>query len=107
MAKLAPAFGVVGTLIESIKMMLGLSATDPKKMLDGVSTNMAAALLTTFYGVILSNLIFSPISLKVEKRIEERIILMDIIMEGTLLILEKTPPALVHDQLKAFLLLLK
>ncbi|MCZ6676634.1 MAG: MotA/TolQ/ExbB proton channel family protein [Candidatus Poribacteria bacterium] len=103
MAKLSPAFGVVGTLIGLIIMMKGLDPEDTAKMMSTLGSGMATALLTTFYGILLSNLIFLPIALKVEKRIEERVILMNIIMEGTLLILEKTPPTLVQDRLKVFL----
>ena len=103
MAKLSPAFGVVGTLIGLVIMMQGLDPTDTAMLMKSLGSGMATALLTTFYGVLLSNLIFFPIAVKVEKRTEEKMILMNIIMEGTLLILEKMPPSLVQDRLKAFL----
>ncbi|MCH8294305.1 MotA/TolQ/ExbB proton channel family protein [Candidatus Poribacteria bacterium] len=103
MARLAPAFGVVGTLIGLVIMMQGLDPQDAGKLMKTLGSGMATALLTTFYGILLSNLIFFPIAVKVEKRIEERVVLMNIIMEGALLILKRTPPALVHDRLKAFL----
>jgi chemotaxis protein MotA len=103
MAKLSPAFGVVGTLIGLVIMMQGLDPKGTAMLMKSLGSDIATALLTTSYGVLLSNLIFFPIAVKVEKLPEEKIILMNIIMEGTLLILEKMPPALVQDRLKSFL----
>ena len=103
MAKLSPAFGVVGTLIGLIIMMSGLDPQNTSRMMRSLGSGMAVALLTTFYGVLLANLIFLPIAIKVERRIEERITLMHIIMEGTLLIQKREAAKLVKDHLVAFL----
>ena len=64
---------------------------------------MATALLTTFYGVLSSNFIFSPIATKIEKRIEAQILMMRVCMEGIILVLKKTPENMVRDQLKVYL----
>ena len=64
---------------------------------------MATALLTTLYGVLFSNFVFSPIATKVEKRIEDQILMMRVCMEGIILVLKKTPENLVRDQLKVYL----
>ena len=98
MAKLAPAYGIIGTLIGLIGMMQSMSVG-----LGNLGAHMAVALTTTLYGILLSNLIFLPIAIKVEKRIEERVILMCVIRDGTLFIKDKAPAAIVLDKLKAYL----
>ena len=99
MAKLSPAYGLIGTLIGFIGLMQVMGG-------GGLSTlgqHMAVALTTTLYGILLSNLIFLPIAVKVEKRIEERVLLMCVIRDGVLFIKDKTPAAIVYDKLKAYL----
>ena len=99
----APAFGVVGTLIGLVVMMAGLDPSDTEKLMKGLGTGMATALLTTLYGVLFSNFVFSPIATKVEKRIEDQILMMRVCMEGIILVLKKTPENMVRDQLKVYL----
>lgn len=99
MAKLSPAYGLIGTLIGFIGLMQAMGG-------GGIATlgqHMAVALTTTLYGILLSNLIFLPIAVKVEKRIEERVLLMCVIRDGVLFIKDKTPAAIVYDKLKAYL----
>ena len=98
MAKLSPAFGMVGTLIGMIVMFRGMSDG-----LDSVGPGMATAMITTFYGLLLGYLFFLPIAVKLERRMEERVRLMTVIMEGLILVAKKTPPDLVMDELKAYL----
>ena len=50
----APAFGMIGTLIGLIQMMASMS--DPSQ----IGPSMDVALLTTFYGALLANLVFLP-----------------------------------------------
>jgi chemotaxis protein MotA len=99
MAKLSPAYGLIGTLIGFIGLMQAMGG-------GGIATlgqHMAVALTTTLYGILLSNLFFLPIAVKVEKRIEERVLLMCVIRDGVLFIKDKTPAAIVYDKLKAYL----
>ena len=56
MAKYAPGFGLLGTVVGLIKLLSSL--TSPAALGQG----MALALVTTFYGIFLSNLIFQPIA---------------------------------------------
>ncbi len=98
MAKLAPAYGIIGTLIGLIGMMQSMSGG-----LGNLGAHMAVALTTTLYGILSANLIFLPIAIKVEKRIEEQVILMCVIRDGTMFIKDKTPAAIVLDKLKAYL----
>lgn len=79
MAKFAPAFGMVGTLIGLVQMFATLS--DPSR----IGPPMALALLTTFYGVLISNLFFLPLASKLRSRTDDEIHLMKVIQEGILL----------------------
>jgi len=65
--EIAPAMGLIGTLIGLIRMLGNL---DDVNM---IGPAMAVALLTTFYGAILSYLIFYPLSAKLEKNSEDEV----------------------------------
>lgn len=71
-----PAFGMVGTLMGLINMLKQLD--DP----NAIAPAMALALVTTFYGSILANGIFTPISSKLKIRHEEEYLCKMIVMEG-------------------------
>jgi chemotaxis protein MotA len=98
MSKMAPAFGIIGTLIGLIGMMQSMGGD-----IAGIGPSMATALTTTLYGILMANMLCLPIAIKVEKRIEERVILMSVIRDGILFIHDKTPAAIVLDKLKAYL----
>merc|ERR1712098_693853 len=78
MATYAPAFGMIGTLVGLVNMLEVMDAGD----LEVIGPRMAVALLTTFYGILLANLVFKPIAVKLERRTEERLITMNIVLEG-------------------------
>lgn len=98
MAKMAPAFGIIGTLIGLIGMMQSMGS-DVRTL----GPAMAVALTTTLYGVTMANLLCLPIAVKVERRIEERVVLMQVIRDGILFIKDKTPAQIVLDKLRAYL----
>ena len=64
---------------------------------------MSVALVTTFYGCILANLIFHPISAKLAVRDEEERIYKEIIVEGVLGIQEGDNPKNLKERLTASL----
>jgi chemotaxis protein MotA len=64
---------------------------------------MAVALLTTFYGAVLANVIFLPIAKKLEERSQEESLYMEIAMEGVISILHGEHPQIVREKLLAFL----
>ncbi len=94
---LAPAFGMIGTLIGLILMLANL--TDKAS----IGAGMSVALITTLYGAILANLIFLPISKKLEGRNYDEILLKEIMLEGTLSIQSGDNPRIVKDKLASFL----
>jgi len=97
MGTYAPAFGMIGTLIGLIQMLRTLD--DPSKIGQG----MATALITTFYGALLANLICLPIAGKLRMRSEEEIFSRELIIEGILSIQSGDNPRIVEEKLKAFI----
>ncbi len=97
MGKYAPAFGMVGTLIGLVQMLAGLE--DPST----IGPKMAVALITTFYGALLANLFFIPMSTKLKRRSETETLEMQLIIEGLLSIQEGENPNIMVDKLKVFL----
>jgi len=93
----APAFGMIGTLIGLINMLQSLS--DPTTL----GPAMAVALITTFYGVVMAQLIFNPIANQLRIKNEEEQIQKDIIIEGVLSIQDGENPRVIRDKLNAFI----
>ncbi|MBU6429683.1 MAG: MotA/TolQ/ExbB proton channel family protein, partial [Cyanobacteria bacterium REEB65] len=96
MATLAPGFGLVGTLIGLIIMLTRLQ--DISK----VAPSMATAMTATFYGVILANLIFLPLSVKISRRLETKTWLHEMIKSGVLMIYDKRHPLFVREKMNAY-----
>ncbi|MFO8046044.1 MAG: MotA/TolQ/ExbB proton channel family protein [Halomonas sp.] len=99
MALYAPAFGMVGTLIGLVNMLAVVDVGD----LALVAERMAVALLSTFYGIVLANLVFKPVAVKLERRTEERLITMNMIMEGVSLLSRRRAPAFIEATLNSFI----
>lgn len=92
-AELGPAFGMIGTLIGLVNMLQNMSD------IDTLGPNMAVALITTFYGSLLANAFFAPISNKLRVRHEEEYLCMSIIAEGVQAIQAGENPKLVQERL--------
>lgn len=97
MGDLSPAWGMVGTLIGLVIMMLNLD--DPSQ----IGPSMAVALLTTFYGAVLANLVFIPCATKIEQRSDKSLHHHDIIIEGIISIANGENPGTLKDKLTGFL----
>ncbi|MDD5529855.1 MAG: MotA/TolQ/ExbB proton channel family protein [bacterium] len=95
--KFAPAFGILGTLIGLIQ--IGRSASDSSV----IGSSIAVAFVSTFYGVILANLIFLPIAGKLEGLTQEETLEKRLIIKGILAIQSGEPTLVIEDQLSAFL----
>jgi len=97
MGTYAPAMGLIGTLIGLVQMLQNLN--DPSK----IGPGMAVALLTTFYGAVMANMIFLPISGKLKKRSSEEVQYREIILEGIISISGGINPHIIEQKLHAFL----
>ena len=63
---------------------------------------MGLALITTFYGVFLANMIFLPIGGKLKRRSENEMMLKSIIVEGIISIHAREHPILIQEKLMTF-----
>jgi chemotaxis protein MotA len=86
-----------GTLIGLVQMLQTLN--DPS----GIGPAMAVALLTTFYGSILSNLVFLPISGKLRTRSKEEVLPKEMTIQGIISLSNGDHPRILEQKLKAFL----
>jgi len=96
-ATLAPAFGMIGTLIGLINMLAYMD--DPAT----IGPSMSVALVTTMYGSIIANLFANPISYKLASRSAQEIAMKELVLEGVLSIQSGDNPRVVEERLKAFL----
>lgn len=96
MAEYAPAYGMIGTLIGLINMLKNLDNTDT------LGIGMSTALITTFYGIILANLVFAPIAGKLKINSEREISYNELILEGLLSIQAGENPRIVEEKLTSF-----
>lgn len=105
MGKYSPAFGMIGTLIGLVVMLYGMGtiSTQGKDPMEALGKGMGAAIITTFYGTIMANLIFNPMAVKFEARVERRNILQAMLIEGVLLIQARKHPLIVREKLNSFL----
>lgn len=97
MGEAAPAFGMIGTLIGLVQMLRQLD--DPSR----IGVGMATALLTTFYGALLANLLFIPLAGKLQTRSKEEEVVRQMMIEGLTGIQSGVNPGVLHDRLISFL----
>lgn len=96
----APAFGMVGTLIGLINMLVNM---DPEGGSSNIGKDMGVALITTFYGVILANLVFNPIANNLRTRDEEECLCRQLIVEGVMAIQSGENPKFIREKLEGYL----
>ncbi len=75
-AEVSPAMGLIGTLVGLVQMLGNLD--DPST----IGPSMAVALLTTFYGAVLSNMVFTPLAAKLERESDDEILRNTIFLTG-------------------------
>ena len=100
MGNMAPAWGMVGTLIGLVIMLSGFGGAGGT---DALGAGMSAALITTFYGSVLANLFFLPMAAKVGSRIQFTSTIQALLVEGAKLIHQKKHPIIVREKLNSFI----
>lgn len=96
----APAFGMVGTLIGLIKM---LNSMDPGAGgSSSIGPAMGVALITTLYGCILAQMVFNPIASNLRIRDEEEVLCRMIIVDGIMSIQSGENPKFLKEKLLTF-----
>lgn len=96
-SKFPPAFGLLGASTGMISMMINLTDGGTKI----IGNAMAIALVATFWGIALANLIFLPLSDLAQKIAQEDSHTRQIIMEGILLIKQNEHPEVIVETLKS------
>lgn len=92
----APAFGMIGTIIGLIQMLQNMD--DPSS----IGPAMAVALVTTFYGALLANILFLPLATKLQQRSIQEVQQKKLITEGLLSIQAGDNPRILVQKLNGF-----
>ena len=95
--RLAPAFGMIGTLVGLVIMLKNMQ--DPSN----IGPALALALLTTLYGAVLANLIALPLAEKLGRRSKQEILLKMIVVRAIRAIQSGDNPRLVERKLAILL----
>ncbi len=98
LGKLFPAFGLIGTLIGLVTLMRHLAGAD----LAAIGPGLGMAVLTTLYGAVLANVVVLPLSSKLQAYLTRRTLLMQMIVEGTLLLHRREYPTRIERALRAY-----
>jgi len=97
MGSISPAMGMIGTLIGLVQMLQNMS--DPSS----IGPAMAIALITTLYGAILANILFLPISGKLQVLSSHECLIKEMLLEGILAISQGLNPRIMESKLQAFI----
>ncbi len=97
MAMYAPSFGMIGTIIGLISMLSKME--DPSM----VGPAMALALTTTFYGSLLSTMLFFPAAGKLRTHMIESVTNLEIVFTGSISILRGEHPMILYEKASAFI----
>ncbi|MCT8985832.1 flagellar motor protein PomA [Shewanella phaeophyticola] len=97
MGDVAPAMGMIGTLVGLVAMLSNMD--DPKS----IDPSMAVALLTTLYGAIIANMIAIPMADKLSLRMGEELLNRNLIMDAVLAIQDGQNPRVIEGFLKNYL----
>lgn len=93
----APAMGMIGTVIGLVAMLQTMN--DPST----IGPAMAMALLTTFYGAVMANLVFNPMAGKLKTRSRQEVLTREMVMEGILSISKGENPRIIEEKLNSYL----
>lgn len=96
MGNFSPVMGMLGTLIGLVQMLMKMN--EPRI----IGPAMAIALITTFYGVVFSTLIFHPIAGKLRTKSAEELLVKRLIIRGVLSIQAGDNPRMVEQKLHSF-----
>lgn len=92
----APTIGIIGAILGLIHVLKNVA--DPSKIGIGIAT----AFVATIYGVGSANLIFIPIAKRIVNKLEDEILLMELMIEGILGIEAGMNPYFLRAKLESF-----
>ena len=97
LAEVAPAFGLIGSVVGLIGMLHGLGDSTT------IISTIPIALTSTLYGIILANMICNPIAANIRERTSQELLLQRLIPEGIISIASDVHPQFLDNKLKSFL----
>jgi len=97
MGTFSPALGMIGTLIGLVQMLQSMD--DP----NAIGPAMAVALLTTFYGSVIANLVCMPIAGKLRTRSKEETLVKEMIIQGVISLTKGENPRILEQKMLAFM----
>ncbi len=93
----APSMGMIGTLVGLVLMLQNMS--DPSS----IGPSMSIALLTTFYGALMANILFLPMSGKLKTRSKDELLIHEIILVGIQSLVAGENPRIMEQKLLGYL----
>lgn len=100
-SSVAPAFGMVGTLVGLINMLRGMDLSGDSQ--SNIGSDMGTALITTLYGCLLAHMVFGPIAMLLRSRDEEEVLCKMIIVEGVMSIQAGENPKFLRERLMTYM----
>ncbi|TLS66713.1 motility protein A [Mariprofundus erugo] len=93
----APSMGMIGTLVGLVLMLQNMS--DPSS----IGPSMSIALLTTFYGALIANILCLPMAGKLKTRSKEELLIHEIILVGIQSLVVGENPRIMEQKLLGYL----
>ena len=100
LGKYPPACGLMGTVMGMIALLASLGQEGAAAK---IGPSMSVALAATLYGVIVANLLILPVADNLMTRTQKSIAKREMIVEGILLLQQKTNPVMVREMLLSHL----
>ncbi len=100
MASFAPALGMLGTLVALVHMLYGLDSAD----INEIGRSMAFAMTTTLYGIVIANLICRPLAMKMEQAQQQKLVILNMWIEGINGMMARRHPVMIKESMDAFLM---
>jgi chemotaxis protein MotA len=97
MAEIAPAFGLVGSVVGLISLLAGVGDASV------ILATVPIALTSTLYGIVLANFFLLPFAANIRERTDRELLLQKIITDGVLAIESEANPRSLEMKLKSFL----
>jgi len=98
LGKLFPSFGLIGTLIGLALLLRHLASAD----IAAIGPGLGIAVLTTLYGAVVSNVVVLPLATKLQGHLGRRTLVMQMVIEGMLLIERREYPSRVERVLRSY-----
>ena len=101
-SSVAPAFGMVGTLVGLINMLKSMNLSGDGGA-DSLGTSMGTALITTLYGCLRAHVVFGPVAQLLRGRDSEEVLCKQIIVEGVMAIQAGENPKSLRERLLTYM----